>query len=123
MPILLVEDDADLCEVIGAVLEHEGFRVRRAAGAIEALSMIADEMPLAIITDVNMPGGGGVGLLGSMRADARTSDVPVVVMSGTDQPDDLGWIVEPLGNATFVRKPFDPEELVRCLLNVLPNRP
>ena len=123
IPILLVEDDADLREVIGVVLEHEGFRVRRATGAIEALRMIAEEMPEAIITDVNMPGGSGVGLLGSMRADARTSGIPVVVMSGTDQPEDIGWIVGQLGNAAFVRKPFDPEELLRSLLRVLPIRP
>jgi DNA-binding response OmpR family regulator len=121
-PILLVEDDVDLCALIGVVLEHEGFRVVRASGALEALKMIADETPLAIITDVNMPGGSGVGLLGSMRADTRTAGVPVVVMSGTDQQEDVNWIVKQLGNASFVRKPFSLEELVRCLLRALPTQ-
>lgn len=80
--ILLVEDRAILRISLREVLESQGFRVAEAAHGGEALNLIGQNRPDAVVTDMEMPVMDGMALCRHLAANAHTSDLPVLVMSG-----------------------------------------
>ncbi|MEQ1920496.1 MAG: response regulator transcription factor [Elusimicrobiota bacterium] len=80
--ILLVDDEADNRRIYGDVLESEGYAVKRVSGGRAAFDAALESLPDLVLSDVSMPGGDGLTLLGRLRADKKTARVPVVLMSG-----------------------------------------
>jgi two-component system, OmpR family, response regulator len=105
--ILLVDDDPGIRTLVGTLLRGEGFVVEEAGSGSAALDAILREPPDALITDVNMPGGSGEELLGSLEA-AGWAHVPTLVVSAQLCP-------AVLRNDRFLLKPFDLEELVSAV--------
>ena len=87
--VLVVDDDATICEIVQMLLEGHGHRVRCAANGREALACMAESEPALVLTDLMMPVMTGAELVAAMRSDARLAGIPVVVMTA--------WTVE--GNA------------------------
>jgi CheY-like chemotaxis protein len=111
--ILVVDDEEPVREVTAAFLGQAGFRVLEAEGGEQALELLrtrAGEIDLVVL-DLSMPGLGGRATLARVR-QARP-DVPVVVVSGYE----VRRASEACGaeEATFLRKPFEPEDLVACV--------
>ena len=77
--ILLIDDDAGLCDLIAADLETRGHKARRAYSAEDGLRILADEAIDVVVTDVNMQGMTGVELCRAVRE--RHEDLPVIVMT------------------------------------------
>ena len=107
-PMLVVEDDREIAELIAAYLEREGFRARMAGSAEEALFAFAEAMPVLMVLDLGLPGADGLELLRSFRT---LSTAPVIIVSARESDEDkiaaLG-----LGADDFVSKPFSPKVLV-----------
>ncbi|MDD5301716.1 MAG: response regulator transcription factor [Elusimicrobia bacterium] len=106
--ILLVDDEADNRRIYGDVLETEGYSVKRVAGGREAFEAAVKSPPDLVLSDVSMPGGDGLTLLGNLRADKITARVPVVLMSGVrkgsaDQAEGLDQ-----GADDYLPKPVTP---------------
>jgi CheY-like chemotaxis protein len=81
--VLIVDDDQDVRETLGMVLELHGFRPLLASGGQEALDRLAhDPLPSLIVLDLMMPELSGSELLERMRRDERLARLPVVVLSG-----------------------------------------
>jgi two-component system, OmpR family, phosphate regulon response regulator PhoB len=80
--ILIVEDDADLLEVLKFVLEDEGYRVSTAEGGAEALAAAASQEFSLILLDVSMPDMSGIEVANRLRADARTANVRLALHTG-----------------------------------------
>jgi CheY-like chemotaxis protein len=106
-PVLVVDDDPDICETLREVIEAEGFPVVSAANgraALEALGM--GLCPSLVVLDLMMPSMSGWELLAAIRAERRFADLPVAVISAA------GGRTPPPGATYFLRKPIDLDTLI-----------
>ena len=109
--VLVVDDDPSVRTLLEMVLEVEGFEVRCAADAEQALEMIAEKRPDVLLVDVMMPGRDGRALTRQLRTDPATKDLPIVICSGlADDPSQ--WQAWAAGANSFVPKPFDIDRLL-----------
>jgi DNA-binding response OmpR family regulator len=100
-PILIVDDDPLLHEAIAAALNTHGYQTRLADSGREALAAIAAERPAIVLLDLHMPDLDGAGVLRELSA--RGLELPIVVMSGDDDAEEVAWTY---GVAGYLKKPF-----------------
>jgi CheY-like chemotaxis protein len=106
--VLLVEDDDDNRELMGEVLETAGFVVTSAASGAEGLRRLADSAIDVVVTDVGMPGMGGLEM--ARAAKQISPRVPVVVVTGWAERDDIARARGHDVDAVLV-KPVEPDAL------------
>lgn len=113
MKILVADDDPLVTHLLHTTLRGHGYEVAVAADAMQAM-MFAQRLPLpaAIILDINMPGGTGIGALQRLKASVKTAMIPVLVVSGTTDPDVPARVAE-LGADAFLPKPVNPDDVLR----------
>ena len=105
--ILVVEDDADTRETLRDVLSNEGFEVRLAGRAEEAVDAVTTfERPSLVLLDSRLQGMSGVEFLDWMQTRRDLDDVPVVMVSGDSSS------VPHERAAALLRKPYDLETLL-----------
>ena len=109
-PILLVDDDPAIRDVVRQVLVDHGFRVVEAQGGAEALRAIDTEPPAMIVLDVQMPGIDGPALARELRTRLRR--VPLVILTGVADPKREA---DRCNAEAYLRKPFDADDLVRLV--------
>jgi DNA-binding response OmpR family regulator len=122
--ILLVDDDGDFAEAVGAFLEANGFRVRKARDGREALRMAAMETPDLVIMDIVMnERTEGLFAIQEMRRSAALRNVPVFVLTSlySALPEfqiapDSAW----MAHDEFFSKPVDPTELLARIRRRVP---
>jgi excisionase family DNA binding protein len=115
--VLVVDDDARLREFVRVNLELEGYTVREASSAEDALDAIEDQAPALVLLDVVMPGVDGWQML--QRMQERYGSIPVIMFSGKVDPataDDA----EERGARGFIGKPFDPRQLIERAKQLVP---
>ncbi len=111
--VMVVDDDAATARMMSLALREDGYSVRSASDGREALHKLEAESPDVILLDHEMPGMNGRAFYRELRA--RGLDVPVVIVSAFDARAGQ----RELGAATYLTKPFDPDDLldkVRALL-------
>lgn len=106
--ILVIDDEADILEMIELGLSREGYAVQLAHGGAHALSLIAEQLPDLVICDIKMPGLDGIATLTRMRE--IDPSVPAIVLTGYLSPHTLEEC-EKLGRIQVLRKPFVFREL------------
>jgi CheY-like chemotaxis protein len=84
--LLVVDDDARVCDVLRRLLARAGYVVTCAGGGEEALALLRDLRPDLVILDWMMPGLDGLGVLRRLRADPATAAIPVMVYTASDEP-------------------------------------
>ncbi len=109
--IIVVDDDKEIREITRFVLTHNGFEVAVACNGKQLQQLLAEQLPELIILDVMMPGEDGYQIFSSLRKDACTRHIPVVIMTAHTE-DIYGRISTDLGAAEHITKPFHPLELV-----------
>ncbi len=115
--VLVVDDDARLREFVRVNLEMEGYTVREAASADEALAALEDQAPQLVLLDVVMPGVDGWQML--QRMQERHGSIPVIMFSGKVD-DESAADAEKRGARGFVGKPFDPQQLIERAKQLVP---
>jgi excisionase family DNA binding protein len=115
--VLVVDDDARLREFMRVNLEMEGYSVREAASADEALEAIEDQAPELVLLDVVMPGVDGWQML--QRMQERHGSIPVIMFSGQIDANSASE-AEERGARGFVGKPFDPQQLIERAKQLVP---
>jgi excisionase family DNA binding protein len=115
--VLVVDDDAKLREFMRVNLTMEGYSVREAASADEALAAIEDTAPELVLLDVVMPGVDGWQML--QRMQERYGSIPVIMFSGQVDENSAGQ-AEERGARGFVGKPFDPQQLIERAKQLVP---
>jgi len=110
-PILVIDDDPDVRQLLQRHLSAEGFRVLTAAGGEEGLRIAREVRPRAITLDVMMPGMDGWSVLTELKKDPRLAQIPVVLCTILDDKN-LGFA---LGASEFLTKPVDRAQLVALL--------
>jgi DNA-binding response OmpR family regulator len=107
--ILIVEDQADVAELIEVVLKGEGYTVAVAPDGAQGLMLARDWNPDLILMDVMLPGVDGGALIARLRDEAGTSDIPIVAMSASST---LRERTEELDADALLSKPFDVDALL-----------
>lgn len=109
--ILVVDNEADIRRFIEVNLRLEGFEVLVASDGPEGLKAAIDLDPSLVLLDVMMPGIDGIEVCRRLRADPRTSHIPVILLTGKGLTVDkvVGLAA---GADDYILKPFDPMELV-----------
>jgi two-component system, OmpR family, phosphate regulon response regulator PhoB len=115
--VLVVEDDPSVRMTLAFVLEDEGFGVLEAADGEAALQLVTSELPDVILLDHVMPKMAGGEVYSVLRRNPETRDIPVFVLSGMTPRDDDDWV-----GAYFIGKPFNPDDLVEQIREVLAER-
>src|ERR671926_1021594 len=108
--ILLVDDDPALRTLLRTTFEVADVEVTEADGADAARRRIRAARPDVIVLDVNMPGTTGLELCTELKADPRTSDIPIILLTGSTGGTSAA--AKRVGADAFVRKPFSPLELL-----------
>lgn len=116
--ILLVDDDADLREVVGAMLESVGLRVESVGSAEEAQEVVRDTPPDLIVLDWNLPGMSGLDLLKLLRAQPSTRQLPVLFLTAHAATQDM-VVAFAAGADDYVVKPFRAAELGARIFGLL----
>jgi response regulator RpfG family c-di-GMP phosphodiesterase len=109
MHVLVVDDDAQLRELLRTSFEIAHVRVEEAENATAAARCIAARHPDVIVLDVGMPGVDGITFCRALKSDPRTRDIPVVLLTGDADAELDGWRA---GASAFLRKPFSPLTLM-----------
>lgn len=117
--ILIVEDDVDLLEALQEQLSERGWRVRSVENGQQALEQVQRELPMLIITDLEMPVCNGRRMLQLLRQQPLGSDVPVIVLSAFGYE----WEAELMGAQGYIRKPVAVGQLDREIARVLHDVP
>lgn len=111
--VLIVEDDVKAGELIGIYIKNAGYQVEHAYDGDEAIRKAKELLPLAITLDVMLPKKDGWQVLQSLKADAETSNIPVIMISMVDNKE-LGLS---LGAVDYLTKPIDKNRLLASLKN------
>jgi len=119
--ILVVEDEPQVQELLAVNLEHAGHRVLRAASAEEAENAIREELPDVLILDWMLPGESGVTLTRRLRAEERTRDLPILMLTARAMEHDKVSGLD-AGADDYLTKPFSPKELAARIKAVLRRR-
>jgi len=119
--ILVVEDEPAIQELLRINLENAGFSVRAAENAESAYEQIREALPDLILLDWMLPGQSGLAFARSLRGDARTRELPIIMVTArSDESDRVAgleaWVDD------YVTKPFSPRELKARIKSVLRRR-
>jgi len=116
--LLLVDDEPGLRTAVQAYLQDEGFEVTTAVDGEEGWEKAQTMMPDLIISDVMMPRCDGYGLLKRIREDERLGGTPVIFLTAKGMTIDRTQGYQ-AGVDDYIPKPFDPDELVARVRNVV----
>jgi excisionase family DNA binding protein len=121
--VLLVDDDAELVELMTKVLEEDGrFEVRIASNGFDAGMMVKEYRPDLIVLDVMLPDINGKEVCHRVRADSSLEDVRILCISGMIEEDKIQEL-RLSGADDFLHKPFDIEELIDRMCGLLEIEP
>ncbi|MCA9933868.1 MAG: response regulator [Ardenticatenaceae bacterium] len=118
LKIFIVEDDADLSDMLTAYFQVQGYQVAFAGRGEEAVQKISDFMPDIAMLDIRLPDIDGYEVCRRLRANRRTQDLPVIFLTEKrEQTDKLAGLE--LGAVDYITKPFDIQELRLRVRNAL----
>ena len=122
-PVLIVEDVANVLELLEVTLRFKGYAVVTARNGEEALEAIEKQRPALIVTDILMPKMDGYAFVQKLRLNAKTRDIPVVFLSATYvTPEDKEFALS-LGAARFMEKPIDTEDFLLTIAELVTQQP
>ncbi len=110
MKVLVADDDRVLSHLLCSRLRAKGWTVDVAFDAMQALMFAMRSVPDVVVLDIHMPGGTGVEALRKLKASVKTSQIPVVVLSGSVDDQEVAHVME-IGAAEFLQKPVDMDAL------------
>jgi len=116
--VLVADDDEDIVVLVSAVLSKAGFEVSQASDGAKALELLRTQRFRLAVLDVSMPELDGIEVLRFVRADPKTADLPVILLSARAQETDVRAGYSD-GASKYVRKPFSPRELVGVVRELL----
>lgn len=109
--IVIADDDSTIVSLVSLRLGLASFDVLSAESGPAALELIRNSEPVAVLLDVKMPGG-GLEALEAIKSDPRTTDLPVMMLTGERDP---GTVMSAMGAGAsdYMVKPFNPDRLLQ----------
>jgi len=120
--ILCIEDEPEMIDLIRLILGRRGFEIKGADGGVEGLKMIRQELPDLILLDLMMPDMDGWEVYQQIKADEKTKNIPVIVVTAKAQSIDkvLGLHIAKVDD--YITKPFSPQDLLNSVDKVLKSK-
>lgn len=113
--VLVIDDDPFISEIISASLDMDGaFSIRTAASGHEALGILDITLPDVIILDLLLEDMSGIDILNSISQRNALRSTPVIVLTGSDEPD-IRRVALEAGASCFFQKPFAPADLIAAI--------
>lgn len=116
--ILIVEDEMNINQMLQEVFKLEGFDVDSAFDGDEGIDKARFGLPDAIILDIGLPNKSGWEVLQYLKSQAQTQAIPVLILSGLGQQEDVQKGLS-LGAAKYLVKPCDPVSVIGAVREVL----
>lgn len=117
--IMIVDDEPDICDVVKAILEPEGFEVLAANNAPEGLDKLQKEKVDLVLIDFFMPGMSGRALLEKIRADPKLKTMRAAFLTAASFGDMGMEKLHKLKALDYIQKPFETEDLVKRVNQML----
>jgi len=117
--VLIVEDDADIADVLRRSLRNEGYEVRTSTDGNEALDVAAGFVPDLVVLDLGLPGLDGIEVCRRLRSDG---DVPILMLTARAETSDRVTGLDS-GADDYLVKPFERKELLARIRALLRRRP
>ena len=109
--VLIIDDVALNHEIVRDILKEADFRVVGAFNREEAFAHIIKEQPDLILLDIIMPGIDGHEICIQLKESIETKDIPIIFLTAKTEDDDIIWGFQ-LGAVDYIKKPFNPQELM-----------
>ena len=116
--LLLVDDDPEILTLLQVKFKDQPFKIFTAIEGESAMNIVHTEKPDLIVLDVNLPGLSGLEICRSLKADKNTQEIPIIILSARSEGIDRVLGLE-FGADDYVTKPFNPQELILRINNVL----
>jgi CheY-like chemotaxis protein len=113
--VLVVDDDQSHCTLVCDLLQDMGYRTRAAANGREALDVLEERMPLAVLLDLRMPVMSGWAVLEALRKLPRARGLPILIISAYG----FEWEAELVGASGYVSKPVDLDRVRETVLRIV----
>lgn len=117
--ILCIEDEQEMIDLIRLILGQRGYEVTGAAGGKEGLEKLQENPPDLVLLDLMMPDIDGWEVYQQMKAEEKTKDIPVIVVTAKAQNIDkvLGLHIAKVDD--YIAKPFSPQDLLKSVEKIL----
>ena len=103
--ILVVDGNADVRLALATILEDAGHEIIEAEDGEQVFDLVISENPELVLLDVMMPRVSGFDALATLKADTRTSQVPVIMVTAKGRPEDMA-MARSLGAVEYITKPW-----------------
>ncbi|MCG6918084.1 MAG: response regulator [Deltaproteobacteria bacterium] len=117
--VLIVDDDPDLVETVGMMLESKGYEVGKAYDGVEGEESIKERRPDLLVLDVMMPRKDGYKLCAELKADNKTRDIPIILLTAVGEAVPTTSYTHAQGMSTeaeeYIPKPVDTKTLVEAV--------
>lgn len=120
--ILIVDDERDIVKALMIRLQGAGYEVVTAFDGAQGVFMAHKEKPDLIILDIRMPAGDGFSVAQRLKRSIHTFSIPVIFLTGSPEKNAAEKAMA-LGARFFVKKPYDPEELLDAIKRALEKEP
>ena len=120
-PVLIVEDEDDIAQLIQFHVEREGHASRIAENGTQALEFVKDEPPKLILLDIMLPDLDGLEVCKKLKRTSATADIPIIMVSARGEESDIVVGLE-LGAEDYITKPFSPRVLIARIKAALRRR-
>ena len=123
--ILIVDDERDIVKGLTIRLQSHGYEVVTAFDGAQGLFVAHKESPDLVLLDIRMPAGDGFSVAQQLRKSTDTLHIPIIFLTGSPEKNSEQR-AEQLGARFYIKKPYDPEELldaVRRALEIEPSDP
>lgn len=120
--ILCIEDESEMIDLIEIILSRRGYKIEGAHGGQEGLRKVRASHPDLVLLDLMMPDMDGWEVYQQMKADEKTRNIPVIVVTAKAQSIDkvLGLQIAKVDD--YIAKPFSPSELMDSVEKILPRK-
>ncbi|CAC5340068.1 MULTISPECIES: response regulator [Planktothrix] len=116
--LLIVDDEPDNIRVLSALLNQQGYYVRKAINAPMAMIAIESLKPDVILLDIRMPGVNGYELCRQLKSNLETHEIPIIFISALNQIEDIMQAFS-AGGVDYITKPFKVDEVLARVKNQL----
>lgn len=116
--IVVIEDEADILEVIEYSLQKEGFEVKSALDGEKGLALAKKEVPDLVLLDLMLPGLDGIEICRKLKYDSATRSISIIMVTAKGEESDIVLGLG-IGADDYVVKPFSPRELMARIKSVL----
>lgn len=116
--ILVVDDEADILELVRYNLQKDGYEVICVESGEDALDSVSEGKPELIVLDLMLPGMGGLDVCRKLKGNPQSRDIPIIMLTAKGEDADIVAGLE-LGSDDYVTKPFSPRVLLARIRAVL----